>query len=449
MRRMRIAIPLALLLAGCAGGPKEQPETVLSPQAAEAAAELGTGRVDPVRLRSHLLIFADRFNAELSGTGTTIAERTDDPVVREQTIRWRIRFIPLIYIAVRDPDPRAAYLEALTLCVRMRQGLEVGDGKAWFGDEQQLAVECARRLVADLVAVGEEFFPKETIEKATRDVESFAIRLPEVQIAGASIARSAEAGKSGSGLDAVLSVPMAPVSGLAGVGDTPSSIVYAAQSATQLGQVVEGLPEQTRWQMELLFLELGSLQGVTDVRRDLTRVSESIASIAATAETLPQDVQKQVAKTLDEARTTIREVDTSLATADKVVASIDETSKTLRETAVALQATAETVEAIVKSAAPENPSSQDASPNDDTITELLKTSEHLHATATELRSLIGDLESGKLAGALDQVSRASESTVDYTLKRVTLAGLLLIAALAVALILYRLVAAKLIRPAPR
>lgn len=83
------------------------------------------------------------------------------------------------------------------------------------------------------------------------------------------------------------------------------------------------------------------------------------------------------------------------------------------------------------------------------MTELLQTSEQLHATVVELRGLVGDLETDKLTRILDQVSQTSESTIDYTMRRLTLSALLLIAALVVGQLLYRLVATKFIKPAPR
>lgn len=74
------------------------------------------------------------------------------------------------------------------------------------------------------------------------------------------------------------------------------------------------------------------------------------------------------------------------------------------------------------------------------LQDLVKATDNLCETTVELRGLVDDLESGAAKNLLAEVNTTSTALID----RITLRGLLLIGALVVGLVLYRVIVALLV-----
>ncbi len=88
--------------------------------------------------------------------------------------------------------------------------------------------------------------------------------------------------------------------------------------------------------------------------------------------------------------------------------------------------------------------------------DLVTTTEQLHATTVELRGLVNDLESGAAKDLLAEVNATSTATIDNVVTqanaivdRITWRGIYLIGGLVLGLVIYRVVAVRLIVPPPR
>ena len=441
------ALMVVMVLAGCAGKKKSiaaslaVPETVLS-----------SSDVDAVGLRVQLLLLADQTSAQIAGTTSEIARRTTDLRVREQTVLFKLRAIPVMYSLANLADARAAYLYSWIFTQRLREYLTKGEGRALFGDLQPLIVEAADGLERSIVSLGYQYFPKAVMDEVRDDIEAIAAANPVGAIIGPQTVRLPET-TTAQQRGAVDSILGAPIRSLEGLGSMPEAINAMTQTVEILLYLIKQMPQYIRWQTELLLLQAETQPGVVELRQDVTRISRSIESVAQTVETLPADLRQELDAALAEARQTITAIDTALAKAQTITADVKEATANIK-------ATTDTVNTIVAAVMP--PPSEGRAPAETEpgepfdMKDVVKTTEQLHATTVELRAIVEDLQSGAAQDLLAYVDTASRATIDHAVAqtntivdRLTLRIFYLIGALFVVLVTYRFIAVKLIRTPPR
>ncbi|MHC4217586.1 MAG: hypothetical protein ACYSU7_03935 [Planctomycetota bacterium] len=448
---MRRALALLILLAavGCNGSSKTQgppPPTQLQYFQAK--------EIDPIRLKNALVLFADRTSAIISGTMSDIAAGTTDRSVREQTVLLKIRAIPVAYVFAANPDPRVGFLDMWTFVARLRYHVTDGPGYNQFGDQQQLAIDAARTTEEEFLVLAHRFFPDELIETTTPEIESAAARHPlttDILVPGAS------ASGGGGAADAVLSVPMSPVRGLEGIGGTPDAIDRFTAVAAVFAQHLDTAPERLRWQLELLALEADSLESVVELRENFDQLASSVDRIATTAETLPADIRAELDEALRGADTRIAALKEVLDKSEVVAAQARATTEALAEAGVAWEATVDSANEFMAAVGQMTGSGDTAAaPGPDAepfqINDVTLAAEEIRNTTAELRGLLDDFEDGKLDAALAGFDAASRSTIDAAgertedlIDRLTYRAILVVSALVVGLVLYRLLAERVIR----
>ena len=106
----------------------------------------------------------------------------------------------------------------------------------------------------------------------------------------------------------------------------------------------------TRWQLELLLLDLEHSRTITQILEQLAKFEVSVNTIAQTVEKLPDDVRLQLDTTLadidrmqPQLQQTLNDAQLALEQTDKVVKSIDTAAQSLNVTADTVNTTATTV----------------------------------------------------------------------------------------------------------
>jgi hypothetical protein len=431
------ALLVLLVITGCSSSPPPgppPPEKIESFRAEE---------IDPILLRNELVLFADRSAAVLSGTMSEIAANTADRRVREQTVQIRIRAIPIAYVFAANPDPRVGFLDMWTYVARLRHYVKDGPGHTKFGDKQHLAIEAAVNIEQDLLALGRRFFTEELIKETAPVIEEAVSRHPlttSLYVPGTSAS-----GQDSGAVGAILSVPMAPVRGLEGVGGTPDAIDRFSAVAAVFAQHLDSAPERLRWQMELLMLELESLDTVVSLRENIDRLTRSSAQLAASAETLPGDVRAELETLLESSESRIRMLNDALATAETVSANAKATTAELAQAGAAWEAAVDSLNELVASVRGPEPG-PDAPPRDGEpfrVSDITRAAEEIQTATGELRLLLADVEQVGLDSAIDAAGNRTDALID----RITYRAILVVAVLIVGLVLYRLLAERVIRRA--
>ena len=133
VRRKRVIcwllVTVSVIIAGCKSSSQSRRPTSIQMRSGDEWRE-----VDPQRMTRDLQLFVSEFASEVSGTASEIASTTKDRRIREMTLMWRLKTIPIIEMAILIPDPRQT-LVAMWLITAEQEGyLSTGRGRDIFGD---------------------------------------------------------------------------------------------------------------------------------------------------------------------------------------------------------------------------------------------------------------------------------------------------------------------------
>jgi ABC-type transporter Mla subunit MlaD len=291
-------ILVSLCLSGCQGGWGLWRKKPVNP----------AGKIDGVRLREALFDFADVAISEVVGASSDIARAATDSRTREMALRWKLRGAMAFRSVVLDPDPRRAMVDTWEVVVKQRQYFDEGGGKRVFGEHSAIAAKVAHRLEAQFEESMVRVLPPKILKVAKTDVERLASKAP-VSLSGSSgifrLRATSEPPTKG-GVGDVLSLPLAPLTGLQGVQSTADAIDRIGDMMGVITELVENLPEQARWQAEALIIELEASRSLEDLRaaineseKRLDLVMKEVKRAVDLAESVPGEVDRQRTDTLD------------------------------------------------------------------------------------------------------------------------------------------------------
>jgi hypothetical protein len=305
-------------------------------------ASVAATNVSKEELHDVLDQFADTFEAAIRQASDQITARNPDRRTRRLVLMWQMQLIPMLRDAVNQDDAIRGFLDAWTLCVRMRQFLTEGDGRDLFGAAQPIAAAAAERCEADIEHIAATYLPRERVT-ATRDaIIELAGKFPlRGEFSGAAVRTAVQqADKENAVLQSVLNLPMAPFRAFEGIDRGAVAIQGFTQVAARMTDVVQGLPQDLRLQSELLAMQMEDLESVQSAMTSFRQLSESSARLAAVAERLPEELRRELAqamedldarqgnlqKTLGEAQAASENVRHALERATETARAIDQTA---------------------------------------------------------------------------------------------------------------------------
>lgn len=428
----------------------------------------GVTRITEAELQDELAEYADRFSGLITATANDIAANSPQRSIRKTTLLWKLKMVTPLQDVIFGADPQAAFLDAATLTVQMRKYLESpeSDGATLFADAQPQAVAVCLRLEDDIFRIGALFLNEQQLQTLRTEVEAFSDANPIRGTFSLSSGRatSTSEARSGGGLDWVTKIPMSPFRALEGIDAGASAISDFNTTANQFSQIVEDLPQQTRWQIELLWYELEERESVASALQSFNTIAESSKSLALTTQNLPTEIREQLNLAFDdletrqdtlhatmaEARETLTALDETVTSATTMIESLNEASAGITRAGEAWRKTIGAVNELTQAAGPKDPSVE-TPPFD--IGEYTMAADRLTAAAGELRALLAETRDALKADEVSALSnttlqdaeRRGRSVTDHAAWRV----LQLMAIAFVLLVFYRLIASRLSRRQPQ
>jgi hypothetical protein len=411
-----------LLAAGCAR---------LLPLVPRLPRMTGQPRISEEELHQRLVDFVGVFAATVTAAADQIHDRTRDRAIRKRALLWKIRLIPVAQEAAFGEDVRQAYVSVLTLVVLLRQYLSEGDGRDVLGEFQPIGLAAARQLEDDARALGAEFLAPSELERVVQEVEAFARRRPilgrEFDIQGLHLALSEVQRSAAFGW--VLTLPMTPFRALEGVSSGAEAIHEFNQTAAEFSQIVSGLPQQVRWQSELLLYDIEDRETLVQGLAAFQSVAESAARATAAVEALPEHLRLALA----ESEGTLVRTNEVLASAQALVGPLNETAQHVQQAGVSW------AEIFRRDGEPRTESRPfDVTEWESAAREIARAGARLAELTAELQGLV---ESQQLDAALDRVSTTverAETSAQDVVDAAAWRGLQLIVAFFVLLLAYRL-----------
>jgi len=395
---------LALALAGCSA--------LRLPNIARSSSELT--RED---LRQELADYANHFHLLVAQAADAIHASTKNAGVRKHTLLWKIQVIPLAEEAAHDDSPQEAFVSLLTLTVMMRRYLSVGAGRDAFGEHQPLATEAARALETELLGIGTRFLGSEEMTRVQQEVEAFVASRPVGgrEFALHSVRRTLANVEATSAFQRVVSVPLVPFRALEGVGDSASEIRAFNSTAREFVQSVERLPEQVRWQIELLLYDAEDRETTARALASFDALAQSAGRVSEATARLPAD-----------ARSLLQDSSDTLTQLQQVIASARELAGPLQVTSEQIQQASSTWASILEpresegERAPGRPF--DIREWESAVRELGTTAGQLERLLQELRatadSRIADTALAPVTATVERIDAATRAWIDQVTWRI-------------------------------
>ena len=455
MASIRILLPLGIIiLAGGCGLLRGRPDTEGPP---------GTGSLPPSEaqlLRQDLYRYADHFTATTNVVADEIAFRTRNREIQELALRWKLRFIPAMQHAVLAEDPRYALLDAWGLTVQIQEHNRLQRVRDLLSDEdERLLNDTAAKLLARVEKIAESRLDPESFAAAREDVVAFARDNPASPRLAQALMRASDHAATGAGfgLQSILAIP------IGGLAEGADALARISRVAVVLAEIVQDLPERTRWQTEMLLLEIDSMESVRGILDEINLVSRSLDTASATAAALPERMRveldravKSLEESQSELQSTIAATTRAFETLDGAFVTVGAGARDVTAAGEALVRAAETWSATTDSigevvAVIEKMSQDDVpgagDPGAKGVTEVVsytRAAEEIRLAAVELRALFEDLHAGKAETVFQALDASSATSIDLAnqraealLDRFTYRGLLLIGAALAAMLIYR------------
>ncbi len=422
-----VLLPLiigAVALAGCESG------AGLSLTQKEASDKLGHDS-NPLQLRLDVERHVDRAYVRIVSAASDVAAASKDRQVREATLRLRIRAIAASERIVQEPDPRRAFLAAWANAVHTRHSLASGNWARILGDHKPLTA-AARENEADVTAIGLRHFPADIMDQAKDDVEELA-RTPAGWPGMAGVNSGALEPDEPDLLKLLTFGLLSPGKGIS---DMPAAIDRFTVTADGFSSVVRHLPEQSRWQMELLLLEMETAGPLAKLYDRLDRFQGTIGKLVTDIEQLPAKTGEELRKTVESMEKSQAEVRAIVAEARKLAADTQQVVRQAREgvtdantvavaagraaqdiarSAEAWKGTVEQVRGVLAdykelAKALEKEQGQEKSPGPAEYAEMAR---EIHVAAAEVRALLTELrDQSATAGQLQTLTGHLEAIID-------------------------------------
>jgi methyl-accepting chemotaxis protein len=314
-------------------------------------------------LRRQLDKFAEYFKARLRQMSSDIYDRVPSKRTEKTTLQMRARMVQALNVMLDQEDSVIAFIETWALCSRFRAYLEEGEGASLYGDGQKIAVSYARQIEAEIEQIGRVFLKDDVFETARKNIDEFANANPiKGAFSGVTVfATEAQKGQANPFMS-VIKIPMTPFRAIEGVDRTASAVNRFTDTAERFSDIVNELPESSRWQLQLLLYDLEETEMTKSFLASIAQFSESSSRLSKSVEELPKQLreqlsqfieetdekQKNLRKTLEQAEKTTLAITSTLEQLDKTSGSLGIAAKDITQTTQAWESAAKTTGEVIQ-----------------------------------------------------------------------------------------------------
>ena len=439
--RLVVAVAALVSLVGPTGC-RQSPKRVIG-----TGGDLPKSQLSHEDLRSALNRFEDFFTSSVKQGAGELDVLLSDARTQRLTLLWRTRCISALHTLLEQDDPLVAFIDAWALSLRLTLYFGSGEGSKLFDPHQEVALSTAVQIEAEIERVAQTLLEATIFEQTQRDLRAFAQSNPIRGAFSKTLVYASEVRKGAPGpVETVVNLPLAPFRALEGVDRGAAAIRDFSITAERFGDIVEELPELTRWQLLLTLYELEEMEIVRSFLASLADIAASSRELSATSEKLPGQIRTELVAFVDQVdakqanlQQTLQETQATSQALTTLTEQVADTAAIVTVTAAEVQQTAQawqaTVESIGKTFNPPktNTDANQASKFD--MAQLNATARTITEAAVEIRKLNEELAVS--TGTLS--AQTHHLTTDVTWKLAVLMALAFLLAL-----VYRLVATRLI-----
>ncbi len=294
---------------------------------------LARSNVSVDALQNRLDEFEEVFTSRTKAAAAEIDRLSGDPKIMKMTLLWRSRAIPALHNILEQPQPMVVLVDCWLLCIRLTNYIESGEAANIFGDFQPVALATAKEIEARIEDIARNVLSEELFNQTVDGLRSLALANPIQSGFSKTLMYSTQVKKDQPGLfESVVSIPLSPVRALEGVDRTPAAIYDFSTTTRRLTDVVQELPESSRWQLLLLLYDLEETEMAKSFLSSLQNISDSSAKLATTTEQF-SSLLEDSDESQDQIRQTLRQVDETAAQLRQLFNAAQQTATVFSQTA--------------------------------------------------------------------------------------------------------------------
>jgi hypothetical protein len=259
-------------------------------------------RLTEEELRAQVLEASSRFTVAITSAADAIETESTSPLVRKRALLWKVRMTPVVQRAASSPKATEGLLALMALAAAQELYLNEGNGASLFGEWQEVARQTSREVREDLASLPGQLLEAREAESLVAEVEQLSRRHPIVGEFEIATPQSVRADlKHFSSLQTVLNVPLSPFRALEGVESGAGAIHEFNGTARQFNELLNALPQQARWQLQLLLYDLEGRESLQRGLASMERIAESAERFSSSFEQLPTSTREAFTELLDDA----------------------------------------------------------------------------------------------------------------------------------------------------
>ncbi len=292
------ALPLSIIAASVSGCGLLETTAEMPGRVASAATESDTKPppIDPIVLQARVMRFADVFAVEISRGTREFAEITGTPEGRIQALTWKIDYANWVWRLAAGPQPFVALFDSIVTVSFLRSIHE----ELWlpeWGEADRPILDSLVRLEESAWALAKESLTDAQYEQVRTIISTW--------LADDSANLVADMTKLPSYFDLTSSeedsetslfrelTGLMRIDPLSGLDPAVREVAQARQLAERVFFYVQRMPELLSSRVELLAQRSAETPQVRGPLESVDRVSQAVASIAATAEALPANFRAE------------------------------------------------------------------------------------------------------------------------------------------------------------
>lgn len=300
------------------------------------------GQISKEELSQHLDKFEFYFKARLRQMSTDIYGRVPSKRTEKTTLLMRARMVQGLNAMLYQEDSVIAFIETWAMCARFRAYLELGEGADLYGEGQEIAVNSAKQIESEIERIGHIFLKDDVFETAKKNISEFTNSNP-MKGTFSNIEVFATAPRKGelNPFVSIVKIPMTPFRAIEGVDRTATAVHRFTDTADRATDILGGLPESTRWQLQLLLYDLEEADMTKSFLSSVTQFSESSSRLSKSVDDFPKQIREELSQF-------IKEVDDKQENLRKTLEQVEKTTVSIGNTLDKVNKTADTLGNVAK-----------------------------------------------------------------------------------------------------
>jgi hypothetical protein len=411
--------------------------------------------VDPVEVQQALMRFADEYSARLSA-GLDTLRRGTNALRPAEVLKWKITLGSETCSIASGANAIANLLDMTVFVTVNRMGLETYWQPKVFGESAQPMLESCRNAETEIWKLAGKMLKPEQQAELHQAIETWQRQspLPEDLLAARALGIASQVAQSSQpGTATPASVfNLLNFDPLSGLDPATREIAQTRLFAERALYVTQKMPTLLRWQTELLSLDAMAMPQVEQLVTNSSQIAASVERFAAVAEKLPG----QVSTEREEILQALQSQEKNLT---PLVNEVRQTLTAGSQMSTSLTTTIGAFDALMKRFGvgdTNNTSPPDTNSPPFRIQDYGQTAAQLDGAARQLTQLLQTLDqiidstnlatlTTKVSPVVQQAQTSGKEIVDYAFWK----GILLVAILFLAALIYRFLAARLTRPASK